>query len=123
MAKKNKLEKVLKNMEFLVKELQKEWDESGVTKHVVTMTMDEARVLRRRIQEYVSYYGEMLEKDEIMSFKESMEHCKQNYVTLRLGRKLITEYEKAKDSGKTTVSIETDREEYKLYRDMHDGVV
>lgn len=120
MSKKNKMDKVLKNMEYLIRELQKEWDESKETKHTIMLSVDQAKVVRTKLQEHITYIGEMLEHDDVLSFKESMQFCKQNYVTLRLGRKLIAEHEKLKSSGEDVMRLPLDREEYKAYREIRD---
>lgn len=120
MSKKNKMDKVLKNMEYLIRELQKEWDESKETKHTIVLSVDQAKVVRTKLQEHITYIGEMLEHDDVLSFKESMQFCKQNYVTLRLGRKLIAEHEKLKSSGEDVMRLPLDREEYKAYREIRD---
>lgn len=122
MAKKNKSDKLMKNMEFLYRELQKEWDESKESKHTVLMTFEEAKKYRKEMQEYITYYSEILEQNEDISFKESVCYCKQNYITLRLGRKLISEYEKSKNSGNAEIKLMLDREEYKLYKEIHDAI-
>jgi len=122
MAKKNKMDKLVKNMEFLVRELQKEWDESKETKHTVILTIEEAKKYRSEMQAYIAYYGELLERDKELSFKESMEFCKQNYITLRFGRKLIEEYENAKNSGEVSITLKLDKEEYKLYKEIRETV-
>lgn len=72
MSKKNKMDKVLKNMEYLIKELQKEWDESKETKHTIMLSVDQAKVVRTKLQEHITYIGEMLEHDDVLSFKESI---------------------------------------------------
>lgn len=40
----NRKESVEKNMEFLIKELQKEWDVSKETKHRVTLSVKELTI-------------------------------------------------------------------------------
>ena len=55
MSKKNKMDKVLKNMEYLIKELQKEWDESKETKHTIMLSVDQAKVVRTKLQEHITY--------------------------------------------------------------------
>lgn len=122
MAKKNKMDKILKNMGFLIRELQTEWELSKEVKHTVLMTLDEAKKYRQEMQNIIAYYGELLESDADISFKESMEHCKQNYITLRFGRKLISEYEKAKDSGEVSIKLMLDKEEYKLYKEIRETI-
>ena len=74
-------ENIEKNMEFLIKELQKEWDVSKETKHRVTISVKDARRVRIRVQQQISDMGEMLHNQSDISFKESMKLCRANYVT------------------------------------------
>lgn len=53
-------ENIEKNMEFLIKELQKEWDVSKETKHRVTISVKDARSIRIRVQQQIADMGEML---------------------------------------------------------------
>lgn len=57
MSKKNKMDKVLKNMEYLIRELQKEWDESKETKHTIMLSVDQAKkklVKRKEFEKFIS---------------------------------------------------------------------
>ena len=67
MSRKDNIEK---NMEFLIKELQKEWDVSKETKHRVTISVKDARRVRIRVQQQIADMGEMLHNQSDMSFKE-----------------------------------------------------
>ena len=42
---------VIKNMEFLVKELHKEWDRSGVTKASVIISLEEVDGINDKLKE------------------------------------------------------------------------
>ena len=61
-------ENIEKNMEFLIKELQKEWDVSKETKHRVTISVKDARRVRIRVQQQIEDMGEMLHNQSDMSF-------------------------------------------------------
>ena len=50
----NRKESVEKNMEFLIKELQKEWDVSKEIKHRVTLSVKEAGRIRIRVQQSIT---------------------------------------------------------------------
>ena len=71
-------ENIEKNMEFLIKELQKEWDVSKETKHRVTISVKDARRVRIKVQQQIADMGEMLHSQSDMSFKESMKLCRAN---------------------------------------------
>lgn len=109
-------ENIEKNMEFLIKELQKEWDVSKETKHRVTISVKDARRVRIKVQQQIADMGEMLHSQSDMSFKESMKLCRANYVTLRVARKLIAGQNAAEESGEVEYTIAFDKEEFSCFR-------
>ena len=111
-------ENIEKNMEFLIKELQKEWDVSKETKHRVTISAKDARRVRIRVQQQIADMGEMLHSQSNMSFKESMKLCRANYVTLRVARKLIAGQNAAEESGEVEYTIAFDKEEFSCFRKL-----
>ena len=111
-------ENIEKNMEFLIKELQKEWDVSKETKHRVTISVKDARRVRIKVQQQIADMGEMLHSQSDMSFKESMKLCRANYVTLRVARKLIAGQNAAEDAGEAEYTIAFDKEEFRSFRKL-----
>ena len=111
-------ENIEKNMEFLIKELQKEWDVSKETKHRVTISVKDARRVRIRVQQQIADMGEMLHSQSNMSFKESMKLCRANYVTLRVARKLIAGQNAAEAAGEAEYTIAFDKEEFRSFRKL-----
>lgn len=111
-------ENIEKNMEFLIKELQKEWDVSKETKHRVTISVKDARRVRIRVQQQIANMGEMLHSQSDMSFKESMKLCRANYVTLRVARKLIAGQNAAEAAGEAEYTIAFDKEEFRSFRKL-----
>ena len=111
-------ENIEKNMEFLIKELQKEWDVSKETKHKVTISVKDARRVRIKVQQQIADMGEMLHNQSDMSFKESMKLCRANYVTLRVARKLIAGQNAAEAAGETEYTIAFDKEEFSCFRKL-----
>ena len=115
MSRKDNIEK---NMEFLIKELQKEWDVSKETKHRVTISVKDARRVRIKVQQQIADMGEMLHNQSDMSFKESMKLCRANYVTLRVARKLIAGQNAAEAAGEAEYTIAFDKEEFRSFRKL-----
>ena len=111
-------ENIEKNMEFLIKELQKEWDVSKETKHRVTISVKDARRIRIRVQQQIADMGEMLHSQSDMSFKESMKLCRANYVTLRVARKLIAGQNAAEAAGEAEYTVAFDKEEFRSFRKL-----
>ncbi len=114
-------ENIEKNMEFLIKELQKEWDVSKETKHRVTISVKDARRVRIKVQQQIADMGEMLHNQSDMSFKESMKLCRANYVTLRVARKLIAGQNVAEAAGEAEYTIAFDKEEFRSFRKSKGG--
>lgn len=111
-------ESVENNMEFLIKELQKEWDVSKETKHRVTLSVKEAGRIRIRVQQSITDMGEILESQPDMRFKDSMKLCRANYITLRVARKLTAGQNAAKAAGDSEYVIALDKEEYRCFRKL-----
>ena len=111
-------ENIEKNMEFLIKELQKEWDVSKETKHRVTISVKDARRVRIKVQQQIADMGEMLHSQSDMSFKESMKLCRANYVTLRIARKLIAGQNAAEAAGEAEYTVAFDKEEFRSFRKL-----
>ena len=115
MSRKDNIEK---NMEFLIKELQKEWDVSKEIKHRVTISVKDARRVRIKVQQQIADMGEMLHNQSEISFKESMKLCRANYVTLRVARKLIAGQNAAEAAGEAEYTIAFDKEEFSCFRKL-----
>ena len=64
-------ENVEKNMEFLIKELQKEWDVSKESKHKITVSLKDAGRIRVRVQQQIADLGEILQNDKTMTLKNT----------------------------------------------------
>lgn len=111
-------ENIEKNMEFLIKELQKEWDVSKETKHRVTISVKDAGRIRIRVQQQIEDMGEILHSQPDMSFKESMKLCRANFVTLRVARKLIAGQDAAKELGAAEYTIAFDKDEFRSFRKL-----
>lgn len=111
-------ENIEKNMEFVIKELQKEWDVSKEIKHRVTISVKDARRVRIKVQQQIADMGEMLHSQSDMSFKESMKLCRANYVTLRVARKLIAGQNAAEAAGEAEYTIAFDKEEFSCFRKL-----
>ena len=111
-------ENIEKNMEFLIKELQNEWDVSKETKHRVTISVKDARRVRIKVQQQIADMGEMLHNQSDMSFKESMKLCRANYVTLRIARKLIAGQNAAEAAGEAEYTVAFDKEEFRSFRKL-----
>lgn len=109
---------VRKDMEYLVKLLHKEWERSGRTKAAVTVRLLDVPEIEKRMAGVIADKQKHLENEEL-TFKQSMELSKNNFVLLRLVKKVKKAEEKTVKKGlDTEFSVELDKEEYKLFVDI-----
>lgn len=109
---------VRKDMEYLVKLLHKEWERSGKTKAAVTVRLVDVPEIEKRMAGVIADKQKHLENEEF-TFKQSMELSKNNFVLLRLVKKVKKAEEKTVKKGlDTEFSVELDKEEYKLFVDI-----
>ena len=104
----------VKNMEHLVKLLHKEWERSGRTKAEVSIDIADKRAAETRLaEEILARQGQF--ETEGMAFKECMELSKENFVLLRLARKIKKAADRAeRREDAVSFTVEMDKEEYKL---------
>ena len=109
---------IVKDMEYLVKMLHREWERSGRTKAEVTVQLADVPEIERRMAKVIRDKQRQLDKEEL-TFKESMELSKNNFVLLRLVKKVKKAEEKTMKKGlDTAFSVELHKEEYKLFVDI-----
>lgn len=109
---------VRKDMEYLVKLLHREWERSGKTKAAVTVQLMDVPEIEQRMAKVIQDKKKQLENEEL-SFKQSMELSKNNFVLLRLIKKIKKAEEKTVKKGlDMEFSVELDKEEYKLFVDI-----
>lgn len=108
----------VKNMEHLVKMLHKEWEQSGMPKAEVAISLYDVPDITKRIVDLIEEKQEQFVGEE-MAFKQGMEFSKENFILLRLAKKIRKEKEKTveKKTG-TAFIVKMDREEYKLFISM-----
>lgn len=106
---------IRKDMEYLVKLLHREWERSGRTSAVVTVRFEDVAEVESRMAKVISEKQKQLENGEI-TFKESMELSRSNFILLRLVKKIKKAEEKAEKKGLGyEFTVELDREEYRLF--------
>ena len=116
MAKQSK--SIVKDMEYLVKLLHKEWERSGKTKAEVTVKLVDVTEIESRMAKVIQGKQKQLDNEEL-TFKQSMEISKNNFVLLRLVKKVKKAEEKTAKCGlDLEYTIELDKEEYKLFVDI-----
>lgn len=118
MEKKITAKEITKDMEYLVKLLHKEWERSGKTKAVVTVNLSDMPEIENRMAKVIADKQELIE-NEALTFKQSMELSKSNFILLRLVKKVKKAEEKAVKKGlDMEFQVELDKDEYKLFQEI-----
>lgn len=110
-----KKDKHNKNMEFLMKELQKEWEKPKQVHKTLLVERKGMAAKKQVITESVDLYHKLMDGDDI-SFKEVVKMNRDCYVLLRLATKIVDAYNK--HIGEDYVSLALDKEEYTKYREL-----
>ena len=105
----------VKNMEHLVKLLHKEWERSGRTKAEVSIDITDKKEVGVKLAAEIQERQKQLEAAG-MDFKECMELSKENFVLLRLAKKIKKAGDRAeRREHAVSFAVEMDKEEYKLF--------
>lgn len=121
MGKQNK--EIIDNMEFLMKELHKEWDRSGANKASVFISLDEVEEVNKTLLLRIAKQQKEAETGDI-TFKKSVKLSRECYILLRLARKIKAEEHKSYNNGTCyEFEVALDKEELKLFKEMFNGKV
>ncbi|MFA5727656.1 MAG: hypothetical protein WC886_08450 [Saccharofermentanaceae bacterium] len=104
-----------KTMEFLMSELHKDWDRTGATKASVLISLEEVEEVNKTLVATIMKRQE--QADKAIDFKECVRLSKENYILLRLARKIKKEEDR---TNKLALGLEfevvLDKEELKLFK-------
>ena len=105
----------VKNMEYLGKQLHKEWQISGRTKAEVSIDITDKNKVGAKLTAEIQERQKQLETAG-MDFKECMALSKENFILLRLARKIKKAEDRAgRRENAVSFTVEMDKEEYKLF--------
>lgn len=105
---------LIKNMEYMVKLLHKEWERSGRTAAEAVIKTSDLPTVSKKTAAAIMERQARLETAE-MTFKQSMELSGENFILLRFARKIEkADRRAAKNGADTEICIGLDREEYRL---------
>lgn len=109
---------IVRDMEYLVKLLHKEWERSGRTKAEVKIALADADEIEKRFGAAIQKKQRQLEMQEL-TFQQSMELSKRNFVILRLVKKIRKEKDKAnRKELDLEFTVELDQEEYRFFMEI-----
>lgn len=105
----------VRNMEYLVKLLHREWERSGRTKAEVSIGITDKGEVGEKLAAEIQERQKQLEAME-MDFKECMELSRENFILLRLAKKIKKAADRAgRRENAVSFTVEMDKEEYKLF--------
>lgn len=105
----------VKNMEYLVEMLHKEWERSGKTKAEVSIDITDRKEVVAKLTGEIQERQKQLE-NEGMDFKECMGLSKENFVLLRLAKKIKKAGDRAeRRENAVSFTVGMDKEEYRLF--------
>lgn len=113
-------ENVVKNMAFLIKMLEMEWEVSKESIKTIFILMDEVSKVKSDLSFMIQVNTGVLNSNNGMTFKECMMMNKENQALLRITKKIITAIEKAEKDETEEFAITLDKEEAKLYKELFD---
>ena len=104
-----------KTMEFLMSELHKEWDRTGATKASVFISLGGVDEVNKTLVATIMKRQE--QADKAIDFKECVRLSKENYILLRLARKIKKEQDRTnKLALGLDFEVALDKEELKLFK-------
>ena len=104
-----------KTMEFLMSELHKEWDRTGAMKASVLISLEEVDEVNKTLVATIMKGQE--QADKAIDFKECVRLSKENYILLRLARKIKKEEDQTnKLALELEFEVALDKEELKLFK-------
>ena len=111
-----------KEMEYLLVELQKEWESSGKTSATVVFQIEEVQEVNRKLRQEIADRQELLKHEE-MTFEQSIQLTKQNYILLRLIKKMLRKEQSTnKKRMDCEFSVVLDKEEHRIFKDLFQPV-
>ena len=118
----NTTKELQKEMEYLLVELQKEWESSGKTSATVVFQIEEVQEVNRKLQQEIADRQELLKHEE-MTFEQSIQLTKQNYILLRLIKKILRKEQRTNKKGiDCEFSVVLDKEEHRIFKDLFQPV-
>lgn len=108
-------EKIIEDMEYLVKLLHQEWERSGKTNIEISIQFQDREEIKRRLTAVIIQQQKLLECKEL-TFEQSMALSKECFILLRLVKKINqTEDKMSKKEPDARFDVELDKEECELF--------
>lgn len=90
-----------KEMEYVLGILEREWERTGETKEVQVIGLKEISLVNFEIERRIKENKEQLSLD--ISFRDSLKLSRENYVLLRLAKKIKAKKDKADQDNQSSL--------------------
>lgn len=108
-----------REMEYLMRLLNKEWRRTGETKQKQVIDFRDINSINVAISDMIKNNQEKL--SENISFEDSLKYTRENYVLLRLVKKIKRAKDKAEVKGEKWFCINLDRDELIIFKELTGG--
>lgn len=106
---------VVKNMEYMLKLLHTEWGRSGKTTVKIAIAASDTEEMKQRLAAEIAIRQEEAAQEHL-TFEQCMKLTKQNFILLRMIKKMEAAAGKCnKQAMDTAFTVELDKEEYILF--------
>ncbi|MHB8130778.1 MAG: hypothetical protein ACYDEX_17440 [Mobilitalea sp.] len=110
------------DMEYLLLELHKDWECSGKTRATVVFQLEEMDEINRKLKQEIIDRQEILNHEEL-TFEQSIQLSKQNYILLRLIKKILRKEQKCNQKSiDCEFSVILDKDEYRMFKELFQPV-
>ena len=109
---------VMKALEYAVKQLEKEWERTGSPKKIAELDKKQLQNAFYEVKVEVGFRSEVFQQADDLLFEDFIRYSHENYVLLRLGRKLYKALVKIDSKGCNFVKVMLDTEEEKIFMEL-----
>ena len=107
-----------KALEYATRQLEIEWERTGETKHVIKMEADQVRNLLVAIQKEITMREEVHGMLIHLSYPEFIGISHENYILLRLCKKVLKAYEQISRKKAKHGKVNLDKEEIRVMKKL-----
>ncbi len=106
---------MIKALNYAVSQLEKEWERTGKTTRVEELDRNQLHYLFHEVQTEIGFRNEVCSHAEELPFEDSMVFTHENYILLRLGKKVYKAIVHAENTRANFAKLMLDKEEAKIY--------
>lgn len=106
---------MVRALSYAVKQLECEWERTGKTTRVEELDKGQLHYLFHEVQTEIGFRNEVCNHAEEIPFEDSLVFSHENYILLRLGKKVYKAITHAENTRANFSKLMLDKEEAKIY--------